>query len=153
VQARNQSQAPTWSAYAYERLAAAGFRRGGARSAVVEFLAHEDCARSAVEIEEALAGGARGAARASVYRVLEQLESIGLISRFDVGDSVARYEAVYPDGLHHHHHMLCGDCGELFPFRDDELERAIRRVSKRVDFDVSAHDVLLRGLCAACREG
>jgi Fur family ferric uptake transcriptional regulator len=143
-------QGPSWADFAFERLAASGLRRGGARSAVVELLASQECARSVLEIEQALEGARRGAARASVYRVLEELESLGLVAKLDVGDGVTRYEAIYPDGLHHHHHMVCGDCGNLLPFHDDELERAIRRLSKRVDFEVSDHDVLLRGRCEAC---
>jgi Fur family ferric uptake transcriptional regulator len=143
-------QGPSWADFAFERLSASGLRRGGARSAVIESLAAQECARSVVEIEQALESAERGAARASVYRVLEELESVGLVARIEVGDGVTRYEAIYPDGLHHHHHMICDNCGELVPFHDDELERAIRRLSRRVDFEVSDHDVLLRGHCHAC---
>jgi Fe2+ or Zn2+ uptake regulation protein len=36
-------------------------------------------------------------------------------------------------------------------FEDEPLERAIHRLSGRVDFNVAAHDVTLHGECPACR--
>jgi len=61
---------------------------------------------------------------------------------------VTRFESVYPDGAEHRHHFVCVDCGKLIPFVDDELERAIRRVSRKEGFDVEAHEITLRGYCA-----
>ena len=142
-----------WSDDAHEALSKAGYRRGGARQAVVELLGRQECALSAVEIEEHLKGGEREVARASVYRVLEQLEGLGMVSRLNVGGGLARFEPAHADGEHHHHHMVCEDCGELVPFHDDELEQAISRLSKRVSFDVAEHDVTLRGSCGDCRGG
>jgi Fur family ferric uptake transcriptional regulator len=144
-------RAPLWSDYAFGRLVAAGLRRGGARSAIVELLGLQTCALPVFEIEDALRKSERQAARASIYRVLDELVELGLVTRIDVGDGVARYEALYPDGTNHHHHMVCDSCGDLVPFHDDELERAIRRLSRRVEFDVSDHDVLLRGQCHHCQ--
>jgi Fur family ferric uptake transcriptional regulator len=139
----------TWSDHAASQLTAAGHRRGGAREAVIELLDAQSCALTALEIEDALRAGRR-VGRASVYRVLDELESLGLVARIDVGDGLARYEAQYPDGAHHHHHLVCDECGELVPFRDEELERTIRRVSRRLPFRISEHDITLRGSCPRC---
>src|SRR3954454_6062130 len=138
-----------WSAYALERLASAGHRRGGAREAVVDFLGGQACALSALEIEDGLRDGRR-VGRASVYRVLDELVSLDLVSRVDVGDGVVRYE---PQRSQHHHHLVCDGCGRLTPFEDDALEQAIRRLAERVAFDVSDHDVTLHGSCERCSPG
>lgn len=149
--ASSRTSAP-WAEHAGERLAAAGYRRGGARRAVVELLAREGCARSALEIEQRLRDdGAREVSRASVYRVLEELEELRLVARVELGDGLSRYEPVHPDG-HHHHHLVCDSCGTLAPFSDPALERAIHGVAERLAFDVSDHDITLRGVCRACRE-
>jgi Fur family transcriptional regulator, ferric uptake regulator len=140
----------TWTDYAHERLADAGHRRGGGRSAVIDLLDRQACALSAQEIEDALRTGDRRVGRATVYRVLEQLDGLGLISKVEIGDGVARYETVLPDGGEHHHHLVCDACGKLIPFVDDELERAIRKVARRADFTVDDHDVTLHGACADC---
>jgi Fur family transcriptional regulator, ferric uptake regulator len=38
----------------------------------------------------------------------------------------------------------------MVPFEDPELERAIDEVSGRVSFDVTEHEVVLRGTCPRC---
>ncbi len=144
--------AQDWATRAGDRLAEAGYRRGGARSAVVELLAAQPCALSALEIEEALKGSARTVARASVYRVLDELEQLKLVARIEVGQGITRYEAAHPHGEHHHHHLVCDVCDKVIPFEDDELERTIARVARRVDFDVAEHDIVLHGSCAACAQ-
>ena len=83
---------------------------------------------------------------ASIYRALEVLEHEGLVQRFDVGDSAARYEPALPSG-EHHHHLVCERCGEVRAFEDDDLERAINRLARRVDFAIDGHDVTLTGRC------
>lgn len=105
---------------------------------------------SAYEIEASLRAGGRSVARASVYRVLDELVGLGLVSRVEVGQDSARYEASRPDG-HHHHHMVCDSCGDVFPFADAELERSIDRLASRVAFDVAEHEIVLHGSCASCR--
>jgi Fur family transcriptional regulator, ferric uptake regulator len=141
----------TWAAYAAGRLAAAGYRRGGARSAVIELLDRQACALTAHEIEAVLRDRSRAVGRASVYRVLDELVGLGLVTRVEVGQGMARYEPTRPDG-HHHHHMVCDACGDVFPFADDELERTIDRLADRVAFDVAEHDIVLHGACADCRQ-
>lgn len=139
-----------WADHAADELARAGYRRGGARAAVVELLARQPCALSALEIEEALRGGGhRRVARASVYRVLDELERLKLVQRIDVGQGIMRYEALRPGG-HHHHHLVCDDCGGVIPFADEELERTIDRVAGRVAFAVADHEIVLHGSCGAC---
>ena len=138
-----------WADEALGTLAAAGFRRGGARTAVIELLDEQRCALTAQEVEEALRDGDRAASRASVYRVLDQIVEHGLASRVEVGQGMARHELVRADD--HHHHHVCDRCRQVLPFHDDELERAIGRVAGRVQFDVAGHEITLRGVCAACR--
>jgi Fur family transcriptional regulator, ferric uptake regulator len=138
-----------WSEQALERLSGAGYRRGGARQAVIELLDEQSCALSALDIEDELrARNGRRVGRASIYRVVDELVTLGLLTRVDVGDGVARYEAQRPG---HHHHLVCDGCGRLEPFQDEALERVIHRLGERVAFDVSDHDVTLHGTCDTCR--
>jgi len=140
-----------WAQHATDRLADAGYRRGGARQAVIDLLQEQPCALSAFEIEDRLRDGDRRVARASVYRVLDELEKLKLVQRIEVGQGITRYEAHHPDGHHHHHHLVCDACGAVIPFEDDELERAIHKVAERVTFDVAEHEIVLHGTCADCR--
>jgi Fur family transcriptional regulator, ferric uptake regulator len=139
----------SWEERALERLQSGGFRRGGARTAVIEALAKHDCAVTALDLEEELRGRDVAVGRASVYRALEQLEGLGLVQRIEVCRGTAGFERVDPTG-HHHHHAICRDCGRMVPFEDNSLEQAIGALSKAIDFDVTEHDVVLRGRCARC---
>jgi Fur family ferric uptake transcriptional regulator len=145
-----------WADRATDALAGAGYRRGGARASLIALLDDQRCALSAAEMEEALAasasggsgGSARPVARASIYRILEELEALKLVTRVEVGQGLARFEAHRSEG--HHHHMVCDACGVVIPFEDDELERSIQRLAKKVTFTVAEHDVVLHGSCAEC---
>lgn len=139
----------SWAEAATQALAGAGYRSGGARRAIVQLLDEQACALSAAEIEQALARGARAVSRASVYRVIEELERIGLLQRVEVGHGSVRFEPVR-HGAGHHHHLVCERCGRLEPFSDDGLERAIRRVSDRLPLQVSEHEIVIRGACSDC---
>jgi Fur family transcriptional regulator, ferric uptake regulator len=139
-----------WGERASGALADAGYRRGGARAALIALLDEQRCALSAAEIEHALRErGGRGVARASIYRILEELEELRMITRVEVGQGLARFEAARQEG--HHHHMVCDACGQVIPFEDPELERSIQRLAQRVTFEVAEHDVVLHGACSDCR--
>lgn len=130
-------------------LARAGLKRGGARERVIDLLAGESCALSAVDIEDALRSQGKPTGRASVYRVLELLVDHGLVERVAVGHGLTRFERAQPDG-EHHHHLVCEQCGKLVAFDDPALERAIDSLSKRLGVRVEHHDVVLRGACEQC---
>jgi Fur family ferric uptake transcriptional regulator len=136
-----------WTDQVHAVLYRAGLKRGGARERVIELLAGQPCALSAVEIEEALKADGRRTARASIYRTLELLAEHGLVERIEVGDGQARFERA---GEHHHHHLVCERCRRLVAFDDPGLERAIARLSDRLGVRLSGHDVLLRGACQHC---
>lgn len=144
---------PEWADHARAVLHQAGHHRGAARDKLIELLARQDCALSALEIEDVLRRGERGerpVGRASIYRVLELLHDHNLVNRLDVGDGIARYELTDPAG-EHHHHLLCDRCGQLVPFHDPALERSINRLSDRLGFRTTDHEVTLRGDCPDCR--
>lgn len=138
-----------WAEHALETLQSAGHRRGGARTAVVEALARHDCAVTALDLDDELRRRRPPVGRASVYRALEQLEQLGLVQRIEVHRGTAGYERVDPAG-HHHHHAICRECGRMVPFEDSSLERAIHNLSDRMDFEITEHDVVLRGRCERC---
>jgi len=140
-----------WAQHARVVLDQAGHRKGGARNAIIDLLAEQSCALSALEIEDRLRASERSVARASIYRILDLLQDRGLVARLELGDAMTRYELIDPAGVHHHH-LLCDTCGQLVPFDDCDLERSIDRLSRRLGFDTHEHEVILRGECSACQE-
>jgi Fur family ferric uptake transcriptional regulator len=139
-----------WVDRAEATLAAAGRKRGGARRAVLELLGGETCALTAVEIEDALRGArSRPVSRASIYRILDELERLGLVQRVEIGQAMVRYERV-SEQEEHHHHLVCDECGLVTPFSDAGLERAIGKLSEKVPMRVSEHEIVLHGSCRDC---
>jgi Fur family transcriptional regulator, ferric uptake regulator len=131
-------------------LAAAGRKRGGARRALLELLAAQQCALTALEIEDSLrARSSRAVSRASVYRILDELEALTLVQRVETGQAMVRYERVC-EHEQHHHHLVCDACGLVMPFSDPALERAIETLSERVPLAVSEHEIVLHGECRDC---
>ena len=107
-------------------------------------------ALSALEIEDTLrATSSRRVSRASVYRILDQLERLRLVQRVGVGQSMVRYERVSGHD-EHHHHLVCDSCGVVIPFSDPALERAISSLSERVPLTVSEHEIVIHGACRDC---
>lgn len=145
----SETEQINWRDHASERLRRAGYRSGGARKAVIELLASQSCALSALEVEEELRDRGESVGRASIYRALEQLEELELVRRVEVTKGTASYEPADPAG-HHHHHIVCERCGKVVPFEDSQLEEAITAVERASDFHISAHEVTLRGHCESC---
>jgi Fur family ferric uptake transcriptional regulator len=143
-----EANTESWVERAEAALIAAGRKRGGARRALLELLAGQECALTALEIEDALrARSVRPVSRASVYRILDELEALALVQRVETGQAMVRYERVCE---RHHHHLVCDACGVVMPFSDAGLERAIETLSERVPLAVSEHEIVLHGACRDC---
>lgn len=86
---------------------------------------------------------------ATVYRVLTQFESAGLVIRhnFEGGRSVFEMDS----GLHHDH-MVCVECGRVFEFMDQEIETRQKKVATDNDFLMDDHALYIYGVCKGMRE-
>lgn len=138
-----------WVGHAHGIIESGGHRVSAPRAAVVAALDELGCSVTAQEISDRLRDRGEGVGVASIYRALQLLDDMRLVRRVDMGEAVARYEPVHPDG-EHHHHLVCDSCGKTRAFEDPELERTIERLAGRVDYAVGTHDVTLRGQCPAC---
>ena len=87
---------------------------------------------------------------ATVYRVLNQFDDAGIVTRhnFEGGKSV--FELTQ----HHHDHLICLDCGKVIEFTDDAIEVRQRNIAERHGIKLSNHSLYLYGHCAAgnCKE-
>lgn len=94
----------------------------------------------------------------TVYRTLDILVHMGMVSKFDFGDGRARYELRGKEEEDHHHHLICTECKSVIDyteFIDEELEflkKAERGLSKKYNFDIKGHVIQFYGLCEKCRK-
>ena len=141
--------AAAWRTHAGDVLRQTGHRSAAAREQVLDALAERDCCATAQDLADDVQRSGSRVGTASVYRALELLVRLGLVRRLEMGHGTARYEAAHPDG-EHHHHLVCDRCGKVTQFEDPALEAAIDQVAARLDYQVGAHDVVLRGACPDC---
>ena len=77
---------------------------------------------------------------ATVYRVLTQFESAGLVTRhnFEGGHSIFELD----DG-EHHDHMVVVESGEVVEFISPEIERIQREIAEKHGFELLDHSLVL----------
>jgi len=141
----------SWAKHAQRILAQTKHHTGAARQALLELLDTQPCALSAIEIEDALRERERPIGRASIYRILDELERLHLVQKLQVGQAMARYEPLRI-GEGHHHHLVCDNCGTVTPFTDPNLETAIKKLERRLPMHVADHEIVLHGACQDCSD-
>ncbi len=85
---------------------------------------------------------------ATVYRVLTQFETAGLVMRhhFEEGHSV--FELA---GNFHHDHLVCIKCGRVVEFTDAEIEALQQKIADKLGFELTDHNLNMYGYCPKCR--
>lgn len=98
---------------------------------------------SAEEVYRALLEDDEGAiALATVYRVLTQFETAGLVIRHNFEGGQAVFEL---DDGKHHDHMVCLKSGKIIEFHDEVIEQRQRDIAKEHGFKLADHSLILYG--------
>ena len=106
-------------------------------TAAVRHMSAEDVYRRLLELHEDIG-------LATVYRVLTQFESAGLVTRHHFEGGTAVFEI--NEGTHHDH-IVCTDCGRVAEFQDEDIEDRQRAVATRLGFEIKDHSLTLHGRC------
>jgi len=95
---------------------------------------------SAEDVYKALLEADEEVGLATVYRVLTQFESAGLVQRhnFETGHSV--YEIATGE---HHDHMVCGDGGDVIEFTDSVIEKRQHQIAEEHGYELVDHSLVL----------
>jgi Fur family transcriptional regulator, ferric uptake regulator len=86
---------------------------------------------------------------ATIYRVLTQFESAGLVARHKFEGEHSVFEL--NEGSHHDH-ILCIECGRVEEFIDEIIEQRQQVIAAEHGFTITDHSLIIQGICAACRE-
>jgi Fur family transcriptional regulator, ferric uptake regulator len=89
---------------------------------------------------------------ATVYRTLQVLEEIGLVTKDYLGTDVVRYELSDTGGGHAHHHMVCLACGEILEAKEDLMDALEKLIETNYGFKVIDHNIKFMGYCKKCCE-
>lgn len=140
------SQAPAES----QELRNAGLKVTLPRVKILEILEKSSARHiSAEDLYKALLESGEDIGLATVYRVLTQFETAGLVTRhhFEGGHSVFELN----QGAHHDH-ILCVKCGRVDEFMDAEIESRQKKIASAKGYEMTDHSLYIYGICSSCRK-
>lgn len=85
---------------------------------------------------------------ATIYRVLTQFVSAGLVARHQFEGEKSVFEL---NDSAHHDHMVCAKCGLVIEFVNREIESLQHRIAESHDFELQDHTLTLYGMCGHCQ--
>jgi Fur family transcriptional regulator, ferric uptake regulator len=132
----------------HKDLRNAGLKVTLPRIKILQILEHaEPHHMSAEEVYKKLLDVGEDVGLATVYRVLTQFETAGLVRRhnFEGGRSVFEID----DG-EHHDHLVCLQCNAVQEFVDDIIEKRQEEIAKKAKFKMTDHNLTIYGLCKNC---
>ena len=122
-------------------LKKAGLKATLPRIRILEVLEqHKDDHLSAEDIYKELIKAGEDVGLATVYRVLTQFESAGMIMRHNFEEGRAIYE-IMPDD--HHDHMVCLESGKVIEFHDEMIEKRQEDIAKAQGYELVDHSMVL----------
>ena len=77
---------------------------------------------------------------ATVYRVLSQFESAGLVEKHNFESGQAYYEL---DSGVHHDHMVCVETGKVIEFISEDIEAAQRKIAEAHGYEIEDHSLVI----------
>lgn len=95
---------------------------------------------SAEDVYKALIEAGEDVGLATVYRVLTQFESAGLVMRHNFDGGHAVFELASGE---HHDHMVCVDSGDVIEFHDDAIEQRQREICDEKGYELVDHSLVL----------
>jgi Fur family ferric uptake transcriptional regulator len=131
-------------------LKKAGLKATLPRLKILEILeASEHPHLTAEEVYQRLRESGEEVGLATVYRVLTQFQTAGLVIRHHFEGDRSVFE-INRGG--HHDHMVCLECGQVFEFYDSEIEQRQRSVSEKAGFIIEDHSLYLYGICEGMKK-
>jgi Fur family ferric uptake transcriptional regulator len=117
------------------------------RTAVARLLDDTDDFRSAQEIHEQLRRSGEVIGLTTVYRTLQTLADAGEIDvlRTPTGEAIYRRCSA-----HHHHHLVCRDCGHTVEVEGPTVELWAEKVAAEHNFTNIDHTIEISGTCPTC---
>ena len=117
------------------------------KRAVVEVLVDADEHLTADEVTKRVQVLRPDVSPSTVYRILEELDDLGLVLHSHTGHGAAVYHLAGSS----HSHVTCEACQTTFEVPAEIYDRLARELLATEGFELNRHHVALSGLCARCR--
>ena len=135
----------TWDA----TLRASGYRVTPQRQLVLEAVTKLEHA-SPEEIWADVQQTASGVNISTIYRALELLEQLGLVTHTHLGHGAPRYHLAADAD---HVHLVCSNCGRITQVPPAAVEALVSALDESDGFQTDVGHLTVFGRCAACRAG
>ncbi|WP_214413822.1 Fur family transcriptional regulator [Sphaerisporangium fuscum] len=133
----------TW----HEELRARGYRVTPQRQLVLEAvtrLGHATPEDICAQVQET----ARGVNISTVYRTLELLEELGMVTHTHLGHGAPTYHLASEAD---HVHLVCRGCGEITEVRPELVQGLVSRLDDELGFTTDVQHLTVFGRCRNCR--
>ncbi len=132
-----------------EILSQHGYRMTGPRKAVVTTVLRRSRPFTAEQIVADLRRTDPGLGRATVYRTLEILASVDVLTRLLQPGGQPAYVVGLPG---HRHHLVCSECGTTVAFTSCPIDNLVGDLSRDTDFAIHGHLLEVFGICPSCQD-
>ena len=136
------------------KLKESGLKITPQRRAIINILiGHENRHLSSEEIYDLVRENCPEIGLATVYRTMQLLDEIGVISKLNLDDGCIRYEInLNKSDCHNHHHLICKKCGKIIEVEDDLMDDVENKIQSAYKFKILDHDVKFYGICEDCEK-
>lgn len=131
----------------HEILQEKGHRLTPQRMLVIEGLHNADRHISAEELYKQLHSRYPYANISTVYRTLELLKKLHLVTETDFGEGRVRYHVAEKG---HHHHLVCHSCGKVIDLEESLLRPLQGTLLREYGFDADLRHLAISGECRVC---
>nr|WP_169312956.1 Fur family transcriptional regulator [Intrasporangium calvum] len=117
------------------------------QAAVAELLEKCNDFTSAQTVHARLRDAGEGVGLATVYRALQAMVEAGTVDVLRTDEGEAVYRAC---STHHHHHLVCRECGRTVEVEGPAVEQWTDRVAAQHGFSDVTHTLEIFGTCDDC---
>lgn len=130
-----------------------GYRLTAPRTAIVDAMLRHSRPFTAEQLVAELRDRVRDSSgptigRATVYRTLEILAAIDVLTRLIQADG---HPAYISDSLGHRHHLVCSNCGTAVAFTRCPVDELVQVLTKDTEFQIHDHLLEVFGVCPTCQ--
>ncbi len=131
-----------------ESVRGKGYRMTPQREMILDAI-HETGHVTADEIYQQVHAKSPAVNLATIYRTLELLKALHIVTAIDTGEGCVYYELA---GEQPHHHLVCKDCGYILELDRDVLLPLQEELARRYGFTVNFDHLALFGSCPKCQK-
>jgi Fur family ferric uptake transcriptional regulator len=142
-----QQENPT-AAQVIEAMSRHGYRSTSPRLTVIGSVLQHDRPFTAEQLVADVRAADSSLGRATVYRTLEILASIDVLTRILQPGGHPAYVVGSPG---HRHHLVCSGCGSTVAFTACPVDQLVNDLRRDTDFAISGHLLEVFGVCPSCQ--